>query len=51
VVLAKQKGLATHTAVARTYLTLGLILIDGLAEEERVSGSSPSLCASTPPSR
>jgi hypothetical protein len=35
VVLAKQKGLATHTAVARTYLTLGLILIDGLAEEER----------------
>lgn len=35
VVLAKQKGLATHTSVARTYLTLGLILIDGLAEEER----------------
>jgi hypothetical protein len=35
VVLAKQKGLATHTAVARTYLTLGLILIDGLAEQER----------------
>jgi hypothetical protein len=35
VVLAKQKGLATHAVVARTYLTLGLILIDGLAEEER----------------
>jgi hypothetical protein len=35
VVLAKQKGLATHVSVARTYLTLGLILIDGLAEEER----------------
>jgi hypothetical protein len=35
VVLAKQKGLATHTAVARTYLTMGLILIDGLAEEEK----------------